>query len=701
MHRSGSRRYLLLAVILFAFFLRTYRLVQVPAGVDYDEAGNLLLAREIAIGKSHPVFIRAYAGREAVFYWLTAAVMRLAGGRLFAIRLTAALCGVAAVLFGYLLAREMFGDEGEWEREWLPLLAAAMMAVSYWPVHVNRYGFRVNSMPPLVAATMTFLWRGLRRGRWRDLAVGGALCGLAANTYLAVRALPLVLFPFALWAVLAWRTDGFVLSVRRRLSQFALFGVTALITLAPLALFFLRHPQYFSVRMSQASIFELYGDDWRSALDEVTRRALGMFTIRGDENPVYNLPGRPIFGPLLGAFFYLGLAICLWRAFTRRERAPYVLILLWLPIMLLPNILGARGVPHNLRSMSLLPVIYYLPALGLTALVGVGKSVSRALPTDWLMLVLTLALLAVGGWQTFHQYFGLWARDPGAYYRGAADLRHEAAYLSQWNPDEVTLIVGNDTYRHTTLAAFCSNYSHLKWMRGPTLVFTADDRPALYAFDHTNLLDPVLARYLPPDTLQHRELGPDGKVGFEAYLLPPDRRPDPYPQVRIDANLGNVLTLIGYDLNRPPVSGETLDVTLYWRVNRRVERDDYTFFAHLVDDLGFRWGGETFFYYPSLQWRPGEVVLFRLTIAIAPGAPPDDYTLNVGVFSPSLDARLPLLDEQGQMAGTVARLGPIAVAAATTLPQELPPIQRRLDVHFPGGLTLLGRDRDRSDLRPG
>ena len=115
-------------------------------------------------------------------------------------------------------------------------------------------------------------------------------------------------------------------------------------------------------------------------------------------------------------------------------------------------------------------------------------------------------------------------------------------------------------------------------------------------------------------------------------------------------------------------------MTLYWRALRDGERDDWTFFAHLVDDAGFRWGGETFFHYPSAQWREGDVMLFRKRVPIAPGAPPDDeYALDVGLSSPSLDARLPVLNESGQMAGTTARVGPLAVGRAAAPPAELPP----------------------------
>jgi hypothetical protein len=733
---DAIRHTLLLLTLLVALFLRVYLLAEVPIGVDYDEAGNYILAQEIASGQSRPVFIRAYAGREAVFYWLAAGSMRLLGRNLFAFRLAAALCGVGTVLFCHLLAREMFRDAPDLERRWVPLLGAAIMAASYWHVHVSRYGFRVNAMTLFVAATMFTLWRGLRRGNWIELAVAGLLCGLSANTYLAVRAFPLVLLPFAVWVILTWhvgegprvpaplhappmgekprrpRSEG-----RRcwlRLRQFALFGLAALVAFAPLGVFFLRNPEYFSVRMGQASTLdpEIHGGDLWGTLRRVTLKALGMFTVRGDDNPIYNTPGKPVFGPLLGAAFYLGLLACLWYAIRspgHQARTPYLLILVWLPVMMIPNVLGARGVPHALRSMGVMPVVYYFPALGVA--MGIRSvawlwarlrsgSMEATLPR-WLGASLVVAVLLVGGAQTGRQYFA-WAHSAGAYYSGSAALRRAGEYLGQWDADEVALWVSNSTYRHTSYAVTCRNYADLQWFSDQTMVLPlSSDRPVLYAFDFTNPLDPVLARYLPPDTLQHRDLGPDGGIGFEAYLVPPERLPLPEPQFPAQVNLGHTLEYIGHDLNAPAVSGDTLDVALYWRVLRGGDRDDYAFFAHLVDDLGFRWGGETFFNVPSLQWRAGDVMIFRKEIDIAPGAPPGQYGLSIGAYSSSLDARLPVLNEAGQMAGTRIKVGPLVVARAAAPPVELPPTERSVDILFGEGLSLLGMDRDRGDLRPG
>jgi len=706
-------RLIFLLIIMIALFLRVYRLDQIPYGVDYDESANLILAREIAEGQTPPpIFVKAYAGREGVFFWLAALSMRLFGRTLFALRLTSAWCGMLAIVYAYALARELFGDCSPWLREGVPLFGAALMAGSYWLVHVNRYGFRVNTMPPLMTATMFYLWRGLRQNRWTELAFAGLLCGLSANTYLAIRAFPLLLGAFAIWTIARWGSPGL------RVRQWALWGFCALIALAPLGWFFIQNPEFFSIRMSQASIFdpEIHQGHLPGALAQATLKMFGDFTIRGDEDPIYNLPGKPIFDLPIGLAFYLGLLVSIGQILPARKRRssllptssfllpPYFLLLLWLPIMMLPNILGARGIPHHLRGMGMSPAVFYLAALGLAWALQTAQRWLKWLSPRWAIPTLSAIVVSVGAVTTWRQYADVWAVSDGAYYRGSASLRRAAEYLGRQNAEEISLWVSNSSYRHTTFAANCANYAHLKWFSGQTLVFPADDRPALYSFDFTNPLDPVLARYMPQDALVYRDRGPDGGIGFEVYRLPVERRPVLRPQHETEINLGNTLVLFGYDLNSRPASGQMLDVTLYWRILRDTTQPDWTFFVELTDELGFGWGGETFFNYPSAQWRAGETLLVHKQIAIAPGAPPGAYMLVAGVFSPSLDMRLPLLNAAGQMAGTAAQIGPIQIARASAPPQKLPPIQHRTEqtwLEHSARLSLLGYDLERTSLRPG
>ena len=101
------------------------------------------------------------------------------------------------------------------------LLAAALLAVSFWHILFSRLGFRAIGQPLLQALTVGALFAGLRKSTWRPslpwLILAGAALGLTAYTYLAARFFPIALLVGLLPLLLG--SDA----VRLRLKQLALF----------------------------------------------------------------------------------------------------------------------------------------------------------------------------------------------------------------------------------------------------------------------------------------------------------------------------------------------------------------------------------------------------------------------------------------------------------------------------------------------
>jgi 4-amino-4-deoxy-L-arabinose transferase-like glycosyltransferase len=95
-HNSLSPRRVLgvaVLILLIAAALRMWGLPKVPPGPHYDEAANGILAAEIANGVKTPVFIPSYTGKEVLFFYMTAAAMKVLGVGLLALRLTSTLVG--------------------------------------------------------------------------------------------------------------------------------------------------------------------------------------------------------------------------------------------------------------------------------------------------------------------------------------------------------------------------------------------------------------------------------------------------------------------------------------------------------------------------------------------------------------------------------------------------------------------------------
>jgi hypothetical protein len=161
-----------------------------------------------------------------------------------------------------------------------------------------------------------------------------------------------------------------------------------------------------------------------------------------------------------------------------------------------------------------------------------------------------------------------------------------------------------------------------------------------------------------------------------------------------------MVQLLGYDIIEQPRSGESVEIAVWWRVLNAPGADDYRPIARLADPWGNIWGETLPFHYISKEWGVGEIVVDHLSIPVAPGAPPGDYTIRFGFYSASADRRLAVLDDAGRYGGTYTEL-PVRLerAAGVIDPGDLD-IRDRLNARI-NNLTLLGANLDTQTARPG
>ena len=102
------------------------------------------------------------------------------------------------------------------------------------------------------------------------------------------------------------------------------------------------------------------------------------------------------------------------------------------------------------------------------------------------------------------------------------------------------------------------------------------------------------------------------------------------------------------------MSGQVLDLTLFWSPQGRPTRD-YTVFIHLLDHEGEIQSqvdsppasGD----YPTSVWDAGEFIGDSHTVSLPANLPANEYTVAVGLYDPFTGHRLPILDENGQVTG--------------------------------------------------
>jgi hypothetical protein len=318
---------------------------------------------------------------------------------------------------------------------------------------------------------------------------------------------------------------------------------------------------------------------------------------------------------------------------------------------------------------------------------------------------IVLSVLLLGAVETTETYFRVYVNEPQLYVQSDGDLADIARWLNGHDTYGEPVYLAALHYRHPTVAALSEKYDEIKWIAGNRGIVLPNG-PGYLFFSRLGLPDEQwLQRVLPDALLIEKPLAPDGETNYRAYHL--DAQPVITPQVKMDVNFGNIIELIGYDVEstHPERSAaESKDarasVTLYWRVLNKPDRGDYSTFAQLRDAWGFEWGKGGSFDYPAEQWAPGEIIVNRLDVPIDAGAPPGDYEVRVGWFSPAANQRLNVVAPDGGFGGTVARLSPIPIDQMTTDPARLN-IGTRLEREVALGLKLLGYTQETTEAQTG
>ncbi|MCP4360108.1 MAG: phospholipid carrier-dependent glycosyltransferase [Chloroflexi bacterium] len=680
-------RYHALLFMLFCLMvsatLRLPDLSHTPPGVHYDEAANGVLAAEIGLEGKRPLFISSYTGKEVLFFYLAGGLMRLIGDSVSTLRLTAAAIGILTVATTYWLGLELFRDRR------IALLAAALLAVSFWHLLFSRLGFRAITQPFLQTLTAAALLHGYRKNDWRWLIAAGVFLGLTAYTYLAARMFPLLLL-VALLPLLFNRKKR-----RLRWLQTALMGLLALAVSLPLLNFFWQRPEAFWVRISQVST-----DSEGLPLNISLLKSGGMLFLRGDPYWRFNLPERPLFDWFWGGLLIVGWVILLlqWRKLEEDWQRTGSLLLILAPfIMILPTALATNEiVPSNLRAIGLIPFLFYLPAVGLmTLLDDLQKRFGRPKLTPALFTAAMLLLMA-GSLYVEQLYFQDWGATPDVYLETDGDLTAVAPFLDQTDTADKKIYVAALHYKHPTLAFLSEKYGQVKWLpQSQALVFPANGR-ALYIFPQRSPIPSWAAGYFAEASQLPNQEAPDGSPAFIAYELA--QTPTLTITHPLNANFGDSITLLGYDVE-PGTAAGTLPLTLYWHITQP-QAGDFTPFVHLEDEWGHRWSQVETFAYPAEQWEIGETIVQRINVPIPPGTPPGDYLLQVGLFSGATREQLPQLDGDGRYAGT-AVLIPNVPIQASPLPDHLPTASFTLNTEIQPGLRLTGYERGPAELVAG
>lgn len=136
---------LLLAIIILAFFLRIYKLGEIPASLNPDEAAlgynaySILKTGADEHGQFLPLALKSFGDWKLPIYSYSAAIsVAFFGSTEVAVRIPSAIAGVLGVFFIYGIALILFKKKG------IALFASFFLALSPWSIYFSRGAYEVN-----------------------------------------------------------------------------------------------------------------------------------------------------------------------------------------------------------------------------------------------------------------------------------------------------------------------------------------------------------------------------------------------------------------------------------------------------------------------------------------------------------------------------------------------------------------------------
>ncbi|MCL4867346.1 MAG: phospholipid carrier-dependent glycosyltransferase [Anaerolineae bacterium] len=447
---ASSYRWLgLVLLMLLAFFLRVWRLDDVPPGWRDDELIDVLVISQKALDGDVQLFYADASGNEGLYHVLNGVMYGLFGATPWGMRGLSAILGLLAIPAVYVVGKQLYDEKVGW-------LAAASLTISFWSLMYSRFALRQVMTPLLLLLAFICFWRAFSRltlygsRSWiNDLRLtildwvgAGVFLGLGFYVYFASRGVPVILLVFC---------GAMVLVARPRLRQampgiLTMFAVTILLAI-PLFIVLGQQPEA-EARVSEVGVplnRALEGDF--SLVLDYTWRTLGMFHATGDDEWLYNIPFRPVFGPVGAIFFWAGVGIALWHSgqllagvFRSPRRPPAsaqlssLFLLFWWGAGILPGFLSvpAASLGHTIVAQPAVYILAALPVWGAGQLIArrqgensQTRKLAKSLPLTFaLILCLTMAA------RDLPDYFLDWPQRGMTRFLYRADIGDVADYLA-------------------------------------------------------------------------------------------------------------------------------------------------------------------------------------------------------------------------------------------------------------------------------
>ena len=505
------------AVTALAAVLRTYRLLDYPAGFHGDEALTGFDAQRVLDNGWIGPYVADPIGYPAGYAYWTAFVVKMVGNDAWGVRFSSALLGTLAIPVAYAAFRIMFGYR-------VAVLGSIFLAVSAWHLLYSRVAFLPIAWPFIEVAVMAPLFLAVRTRRWFYFLAAGALSGAGVYSYGSYPTFLAALGSFLLW--LGVREYG-----PRRAAEFVrdmgIFALGFFVVAFSMVQFVSDPDNSYFTRVRALSLRET--PQWQAAgtverldiLWDAARAWFESMTWRGAPD-VVDAAG---FGPMLDQYTIALAAAGLVLLIAGWRRLPYAFALLILVIVPWGSILTIEGAYR--RSLGIVPILAVLMALPLARVWEWADTQAAARRT--VAAAAIAGVVALVGAVNVSYFFDRLAVSPLAHFVYVDDLAAAARYIDETDPDYVYLFAVRWGYPYETVQYLAPGVRgedrSKEFGRERTGDLTADrTKDALFVLigGYAELLPTLMQLY--PEGRPYNGIADDGRLLFIAYFVP--RHPD-------------------------------------------------------------------------------------------------------------------------------------------------------------------------------
>ncbi|MHB8514002.1 MAG: glycosyltransferase family 39 protein [Dehalococcoidia bacterium] len=493
---------LLAGVIGLAAFFRFYHFSQFPPGLWYDEAVNGTDALAIIDRHHLTVWRTSNFGHSTIFFYLLIASFRTFGFTVFAFRLVPALAGLAAVVAFYGLARWLLGAVPA-------LVATALLAVARFPVTFSRIAWEASLQPLFEIMAVYFLFRALETKSRSSFVMAGGSLAAGLYTYLGFRFVPVMIAFFLLYIAIAARR-----LLLRNVPGLAIYAVSFVIVLLPLAQYGVRHQNEVLARTRDINVFrEIDRTHSYEPLWHNIRASAEMMNVRGDGNGRHNWPYHPMLDEVSAALLVLGLAVCAWSVRDWRKGS----MAGWLVLALVPGALTISiENPSGIRAVGAIPPLFLIAGLAVAFLY---RALAPTRAGAALFALVAVGLVGGSAALNYHQLFDEQAHAQAGY-DAFTPVYTDIGQLAARDAGRKDVYITGDFYSHPAVRVLTRGKATHLYIPTAQLAFPRSKRDALLIVDARDFgIIPTLKR-LYPHLSRRDDVDPFGRTYFATVIIP-------------------------------------------------------------------------------------------------------------------------------------------------------------------------------------